>query len=49
MIYGLFMDGARWDRDGAIINDQFPTVMFDKMPVILFKPTEDYIPDPDEY
>jgi dynein heavy chain len=37
-IYGLFMDGARWDRDTMTIADQHPSEMYDKMPVIHFKP-----------
>jgi len=48
-IYGLFMDGARWDRENNIITDQFPTIMFDKLPVIWFKPVKDYKPDPEQY
>jgi dynein heavy chain, axonemal len=43
------MDGARWDRDNALIADQFPTIMFDKLPVIWFNPQEDYKPNPEEY
>jgi hypothetical protein len=23
-IYGLYMDGARWDRENMVIADQFP-------------------------
>ena len=37
-IYGLFMDGARWDRENQIVADQFPAEMYDKMPLIWFKP-----------
>jgi dynein heavy chain len=48
-IYGLFMDGARWDRETAVISDQRPSEMYDKMPLIWFKPIEDYKPDPEEY
>lgn len=48
-IHGLFMDGARWDRDNALIADQHPNVMFDTLPVIHFKPQEDFRPDPDDY
>ena len=32
-----------------MINDQFPTIMFDQMPVIWFKPQEDYKPEPEDY
>jgi len=48
-ISGLFMDGARWDRENEKISDQFPSKMFDTMPVIWFIPQADYKPDPDEY
>ena len=48
-IHGLFMDGARWDREAGMIADQWPTVMFDTLPIIHFKPQEDYKPDPEEY
>jgi len=48
-IYGLFMDGARWDREYQSIADQYPAEMYNKMPLIWFKPMEDYKPDPEEY
>lgn len=57
-IYGLFMDGARWDRESQLISDQFPvrfyilnfqSEMYSRMPLIWFKPQEDYKPDPEEY
>lgn len=48
-IYGLFMDGARWDRDTMTIADQFPSEMYDKMPVIHFKPQEDFKRSEDDY
>lgn len=48
-IYGLFMDGARWDRDSRIIDDQYPGEMYCAMPVILFKPTDSYKKNEDDY
>jgi len=48
-ISGLFMDGSRWDRDEAIITDQFPTVMFDTMPIIHFNCIENHVPLEAEY
>jgi dynein heavy chain len=48
-VHGLFMDGARWDREAANIADQVATVMFDTMPVIHFKPQEDFKPEPEDY
>jgi len=48
-IHGLFIDGARFDRQNHIIADQQPAKMFETMPVILFKPVEDYKADPEDY
>jgi dynein heavy chain len=33
-IYGLFLDGARWNRDEMCIDDQEPAVLYDAMPVV---------------
>lgn len=48
-IYGLYMDGARWDRNNHLIEEQYPSRMFDSMPVIWFKPVDDFKVEPDEY
>lgn len=48
-ISGLYMDGARWDRDQQLVADQYPAKMTETMPVVWFAPKEDYKPDPDEY
>ena len=48
-IYGFFMDGARWERETQTVVDQLPGEMYDKMPIIHFKPVEGYKPDPEEY
>jgi len=48
-IYGLYMDGARWNRDEQIIDDQMPSELYNKMPLIHFKPLQDYKPEPDDY
>jgi len=39
-IYGLFMEGARWD--GNTLSDQLPGIMFDSLPAIHFIPVEEY-------
>ena len=36
------MDGARWDRIENTIDDQLPGEMYSHVPVILFKPVENY-------
>ena len=48
-IYGLYVEGARWDRDNGCVADSLPGRMSEPMPVVWFKPQEDYRPDPDEY
>jgi dynein heavy chain len=48
-IHGLFVDGARFDRDTMTIADQFPSKMYDTMPIIHFKPVEDYKPEAEDY
>jgi len=49
LIYGLFMDGARYNREQKCIDDQHPDELYDKMPLIHFKPTKDYVPNLEEY
>lgn len=48
-IYGVYMDGARWNREQKCIDDQFPDELYDKMPLIHFKPVVDYTPKEEEY
>ncbi|OQR86425.1 dynein heavy chain [Achlya hypogyna] len=38
-IYGLFMEGARFDRNTMQIGESKPGELFDKMPIIWLKPT----------
>jgi len=40
IVYGLFMDGARWDNDDQVIRDSFPKVLFSEIPHMWWKPCE---------
>ncbi|CBZ51588.1 hypothetical protein NCLIV_013820 [Neospora caninum Liverpool] len=37
-VYGLYIDGARWNYNREVIDDQLPGAMHDIFPVILFQP-----------
>jgi dynein heavy chain len=47
-IYGMFLDGARWDSHQDTLAEQYPGEIYTKVPVIHFIPTENYTtPDGD--
>ena len=42
LVYGLFMDGARWDKEKHLLGDLRPREMFSVVPIIHFRPVKDY-------
>merc|ERR1719310_2455136 len=49
LLYGMFMDGCRWDYEMMVIADQEFGIMYTQAPVIHFVPCENYKPDPEQY
>jgi len=39
-VYGLFLEGARWDREAARLSEMKAGVLFDYMPCIWLEPVE---------
>lgn len=39
-VTGLFLEGARWDRDSMAIGESLRNILFDPLPIILLKPGE---------
>jgi len=37
-VYGLFVDGARWDRARHELNESLPRVLFDVLPPVWLRP-----------
>lgn len=48
-VYGLFIEGGRWDRETGYLADSAPGKMIETMPVIHFIPKEDFKIDAEDY
>lgn len=35
---GFYLEGARWDRELNVLNESYPKIIFDIIPIICFKP-----------
>jgi dynein heavy chain len=48
-VYGLFMDGARWDPETRVVSNSKLGELFPPVPIIHFKPTENHVADESHY
>ena len=46
---GLWIDGARWNRDDALLDDALPGTMYAPLPIVHFNPVKDYEVPKGEY
>lgn len=45
---GLFLEGARWNRQTMMVDESYPKILFDTIPIIWFQPAliADFNPPP---
>lgn len=48
-IYGLYMQGSRWDYDIMMLEESYPGESFSIAPVILFEPSDHHETEPEDY
>jgi dynein heavy chain len=49
IVYGMFMEGARYNRDHEMLVDSIPAEMYSEMPSIHFVPQENYASSSETY
>ncbi|CCW68744.1 unnamed protein product [Phytomonas sp. Hart1] len=49
LVYGLYMEGARWDAEGRRLEESRPRELYTEMPVIHFDPVVNQVPDPAKF
>lgn len=48
-VYGLFIEGCRWDMESMQLEESHPGEMYTRAPIILFAPQDNHQAEPDDY